>query len=92
VSCVLRRTAAHDGIEHTHECDDVDENLVTENVNVQFAGDVTYQLHEHVFVRHLEQFVLRLANGRRTLGRTAHELHASYSSRSIQPLRGMGNE
>jgi len=58
----------------THEGNNVDEDLVAEDVDVKFAGDVTDQFHEHVLVRHLQQFILRLANTRTALTRAAHEL------------------
>jgi len=76
---IVRLTSA---LLRTHECDDVDEDLVAENVDVQLAGDVADELHEHVLVRHLQQFVFRLADARRTLAEgAAHELqHVSASS------------
>jgi len=37
----------------THQGDDVDQDLVAENVDVKFTGDVSDQLHEHVLVSHV---------------------------------------
>ena len=48
---------------------------MAEDVDVEFAGDVSDQLHEHVLVRHLQQFDFRLAHAGAALARrTANEL------------------
>jgi len=72
----------------TYEGDDVDEYLVTQYVDVQFAGNVTDQFHEHVLVRHLQQLVLRLAFTRTTFTRgTARELPTSQTSKYVHTSR-----
>jgi len=56
----LTKTQKHNNI-ITNEGYDVDEDLMAENVDIEFAGDVADEFHEHVLVRHLQQFAFRLA-------------------------------